>query len=133
MTKQLAPLVGFIVGVVAVLSLFAVLYSRNASASAIPGLAATVATSSNPIVGTTAALVFATTTGGNCSARIITTYQYPIMITFADKPAGAPTATYGHLQPASTTVAYDSGLYGCNAVRVYGYTGSVAITVTETR
>lgn len=102
------------------------------SGSAHPGLAASVATTSNPTVTTSPSLAVATTTGGNCSARIITTYAQPIMITFSDVQGKVPSGTFGHYQPASTTVAYDSGLYGCDAVRIYSF-ASQAITVSETR
>jgi hypothetical protein len=43
-----------------------------------------------------------------------------------------PTALIGHLQAASTTVSYDSGIYGCNAVRIYSFASSI-ITVSESR
>lgn len=100
---------------------------RGADATQIP---ATVATSSNPTVGTTAVTLFATST---CAARVITTYANPIMLTFGDYANQTPTATYGHLQSASTTVTYDAGQYGCGLFKVYGYTANTAITVTESR
>lgn len=101
-------------------------YVKASDATVIP---ATVATSSNPTVGTTGVLVFATST---CSARIVTTYASPVMITFSDRIGQVPTGTYGHLQAASTTVAYDGGLYGCGAMKMYGFVSS-AITVSESR
>jgi hypothetical protein len=52
------------------------------------------------------------------------------MITFSD--AYTPTATFGILQAASTTQAYDASQYGCGRVRIYSYVTS-AITVQETR
>jgi hypothetical protein len=108
----------------------AILFSQNlAKASAPIGLQAYVATSSAPTVGTSPSLVFATST---CSARVITTYASPIMISLSDVQGFTPSATQGHLQAASTTVVYDSGLYGCGAVRIYSFV-SGAITVTETR
>ncbi len=104
---------------------------RFAGASAPPGLQADVlnATSSNPAVTTTGALIIATS---SCSARIITTTASPIMLTFSDNQGKIPTAFYGHLQPASTTVAYDSGIYGCGAVKAYSFVAQ-NISVTETR
>lgn len=112
----------------------AIVYMFGASAtrvgaSAPVGLPTTVATTSNPTIGTTASLLFATST---CDARIITTVASPIMLTFSDVQGKVPTGVFGHLQAASTTVVYDSGQYGCNAVRAYGFVSS-AITVTETR
>lgn len=102
---------------------------RLAIGSAPSGLQATIATSSNPTVGTTALLVFATST---CSTRIVSTYASPVMMYFSDITGQRPSPTAGHLQAASTTVAYDSGLYGCGAVYMYGFV-STAITVSEAR
>lgn len=101
----------------------------KASAEAPSGLPATVATSSSPTVGTTASLIFATST---CAARTITTVASPVMLTFSDNQGRVPTAISGHLQAASTTVTYDSGQFGCDAVRAYGFVSS-AITITESR
>lgn len=100
--------------------------------SAPSGLQATVATSSPAgiVVGTTAQTVFATST---CSARVITTVAKPIMITFSSFNEATPSGVFGHYQAASTTVAYDSGVYGCGALKVYGFDASTTITVTETR
>lgn len=97
--------------------------------SATAGLPASVATTSVETVGTTATMVFATST---CTSRIITTEGSPIMITFSDYAGQSPTGSLGHWQAGSTTVAYDSGLYGCGAVKVYSNPQSV-ITTTETR
>lgn len=103
---------------------------EDAFGAANPGTQATIATSSNPTVGTSPSLVFATST---CQARVITTYANPIMVYFSDFKGQRPSATAGHLQSASTTVAYDASVYGCNAVYIYGYTGNTAITVSEAR
>jgi hypothetical protein len=103
--------------------------SLVAHASAPSGLPATVATSSNPTIGTSGVVLFATST---CAARIITTVASPIMLTFSDYAGQTPTALVGHLQAASTTVVYDSGQYGCGLFKAYGFVSS-AITVTETR
>lgn len=104
--------------------------TNNVSASAPSGLAASVATSSQATVGTTAISLFATST--SCAARVITTYASPVMLTFSDYAGQTPTGLFGHLQAASTTVAYDSGVYGCGLVKAYSFT-SQTITVTETR
>jgi hypothetical protein len=55
------------------------------------------------------------------------------MLTFNDYAGQTPTGAFGHLQAASTTVVYDSGLYGCGAVKIYGFDANSVITVTETR
>lgn len=91
---------------------------------------ANVATSSNPTVTTTAGTVFATSTA--CTSRVISTSAQPIMITFSDNQGKIPTGSFGHLQAASTTVAYDAGLYGCGRLQVYSFATQL-ITVTELR
>lgn len=122
------------IGVIVALMIANVLMqsAKEAHAAAPSGLMSSVATSSNPTVTTTPSLVFATTTGSGCAARIITTGASPIMITFSDNQGKVPSGTYGHLQAASTTSAYDGGLYGCQAVRIYSFV-SGTISVTETR
>ena len=106
---------------------------RPAFASAPSGLPATVATTSQQTVVpgslNVSNFVFATS---SCSARIVTTLAAPVMIGFSDRQGFTPTALLGHVQAASTTVAYDSGIYGCEAMRIYSFSTST-ITVTETR
>jgi len=61
----------------------------------------------------------------NCSSRVVTTTDgtgQEIRVLFGAPTNGdvtTPTATVGHFQTASTTVAYDSGLYGCGAWKAY--------------
>lgn len=97
--------------------------------SAPSGLQASVATTSVNAVTNTQSLVFATS---SCSARIITTSASNIMVTFGDKQGVVPTGSIGHIQAASTTVTYDGGVYGCDALRIFSY-ATQNITVTETR
>ena len=104
-------------------------YGTNVTLGSAPsGLPATVATTSQITVGTTAITVFATST---CAARIVSTTNKPIMLTFTD--AQTPTFALGVAQVASTTVAYDSGQYGCGEVKIYGFDAASKITVYETR
>lgn len=109
-------------------------YTLRAGASAPPGLQADMlnATSSSAtLAATTATLLFATTTG-SCSARVISTGASAIKLTFTDNKGQRPTGIYGHVQIASTTVAYDSGLFGCGAVYGYSYAAQ-ALDLTESR
>ena len=124
-------IVGIILGIVAICFVIygSVGVNKSKFGSASSGLPSSIATSSNPTVGTTAVLLFATST---CASRVITTVASPVMLTFSDNQGKVPTAVYGHLQGASTTVVYDSGLYGCDAVRAYGFVSS-AISVSESR
>lgn len=93
------------------------------------GLPTNIASTTAQSVSTTARLLVATST---CDARIITTRAQPVMLTFSDYNGPTPSATFGHLQSASTTVVYDSGQWGCGAVKVYAF-GTDSITVSETR
>jgi hypothetical protein len=118
-----------IVGLIILTALF---LTQRASGSAPSGLPATFSTTTlGYVVGTTQSLLVATS---SCSARVITTRAAPVMLTFTDVAGKVPTAVLGHLQTASTTVVYDSGQYGCEAVRVVSATGVAdTITVSESR
>ena len=116
-----ALLIGIIIG--------GMWFGDRSLASAPPGAPATVATSTAQSVTIgVAELLFATS---SCSSRIVSTQGDAIKLTFSDFTGLVPSASVGHVQAASTTVAYDSGLYGCNAVKVYSY-GTQTVHVTET-
>lgn len=121
-------------GIVALAGIFvfySMFFSSNALAGAPSGLPATVATTSQQVITSTASLVFATSTT-NCAARIVSaTASGHLMISFSDLQGIVPTATLGHIQATSTTVAYDSGIYGCGAMRIYSPV-TQTITVTQT-
>lgn len=108
-----------------------VLQVRLVQGSAPSGLTATVATTSNPTVTTSAALVFATTSP-SCTSRTIGTAGSAITITFSDNQGKRPTGIFGFPQAASTTVTYDGGQFGCGAVYIYSF-ATQAITVQETQ
>jgi hypothetical protein len=114
-------------GIIA-LALYA-LSAMPAFASAPSGIPTTVATTSAPTVGAASTLIIATST---CNSRIISTSGSAINLSFSDNQGFTPTAVAGFTQQASTTVAYDSGQYGCGAVRAYSFTSSV-VTVSDTR
>lgn len=109
--------------------------STPRAGSAQNGTIALVATSSTITVGPgNATRIFYDTPF--CDARVISTVGQPIMLTFSATSSTStlvPSATVGHEQLASTTVAYDSGLYGCGAFSAYGYGASSTITVSESR
>lgn len=107
--------------------------SRRNFGQATPGLQAKVATTTlSRTIGTSQSLLVASST---CVNRIITTAGGSgggIYLTFSDIQGIVPTATTGHFQAGSTTVAYDSGLYGCDAVRAISATGAnVTVSVSE--
>ena len=94
------------------------------------GLVANVASSTSESVSTTAGVIVSTSTA--CASRVITSRAQPLMLTFSDYAGQTPTGTFGHLQTASTTVVYDSGVYGCGLVKAYAF-GTDTITVTDVR
>jgi hypothetical protein len=123
----------FIIPVAILLFVFIILQfmPRQGSLGSAPsGLQGTLATSSIMSVATTATQLFATST---CSARIISTAGKAIMLTFSDYANQSPLSTFGHIQPASTTVAYDSGLYGCGLVKAYSFDNATQVTVSDVR
>lgn len=139
MTNKLISKIG--VGVASILvvlfGIFLFQETHLAFASAPSGLPATVATTSSIAVGTStlSTTLFVPST---CSARIITTVAQPIMLSFSAISSTTITQTVGHLQGASTTVAYDSGIYGCGRVNAVGITYSASLAsstifLTETQ
>ena len=105
--------------------------ARDVSASAPAGAQAPVATSSAITMPANTAVAIAATS--SCAARIVTTSGQAVMLTFSSRTGqAAPTGSYGHIQAASTTVAYDSGLYGCDLLRAYSF-GAQALTISESR
>lgn len=106
---------------------------EKADAAAWPNTSATVATTSaQAVTAVTAELLFATSTANSCLARVITTQGDGIKLTFSDYNNPTPSNTVGHFQAASTTVAYDASIYGCNAVKVYSY-GTQTLFISENR
>lgn len=104
--------------------------AKIADASAPSGLPATIATTTKVVMASrTAGPVIATST---CSARIISTQGVSIMLTFSDFQGDTPTASLGIGQAASTTVAYDSGQYGCGLVKAWA-DAATSITVIDSR
>jgi hypothetical protein len=103
------------------LALFSFNFINSAKASAPAGLGSTIASSTLETVSTTPVMIVATSSI-DCAARIISTSgNSAIMLTFTAKSGDIPSGSNGIWQAASTTVAYDSGLYGCNAITAYSY------------
>jgi len=123
----------------ALLALVLALFLREANPALgdSPGsLPAQNGSSTNFTIGTTAVRIFSTST---CATRIITVPNVTGAITaavnlsFSDSRGVRPTATAGHTQQATTTVAYGAENFGCAAGYAISATGgSVPITVTET-
>lgn len=128
--KVIASLVCTVVIFLMIVSLVANNQSKQTVYGSAPtGLMSTLATTSVNAVGTTASTLFATST---CSDRVISTKAQAIMLTFSDYAGQTPTAVFGVLQSASTTVVYNGGQYGCGLVKAYAF-GADTITLVETR
>lgn len=108
--------------------------TRKAESSSPQGTMTLVASSTKKsTVGSTSPVTLFSRNDG-CTSRIITTYSKPIMLTFATSTdldeTVEPTGQFGHLQGASTTVSYDSGIYGCGVWQAYGFEFSSSIPST---
>ncbi|KKR15214.1 MAG: hypothetical protein UT43_C0005G0010 [Parcubacteria group bacterium GW2011_GWC1_39_29] len=74
----------------------------------------------------------------SCVTRVLSTAGQAIMVLYGDPTNGdlastTITSMAGHWQGASTTVAYDAGIYGCGRMIVLGVAASTTITATEFR
>jgi hypothetical protein len=120
--------------VLAIVYLFGASATR-VGASAPTGLMTTVAVATTTAVGPQQNIqIFA---ASNCNSRVISTVGSAVMITFADPSNGDVSSTTlsgvkGSVQAASTTVVYDSGLYGCDRWFAYAF-ASTTITTVSTR
>lgn len=142
MSKTIKLSVGLIM--LMCIALFAVLSQtpKEVRGEAFTGTAANVRIATTTTVGPQGASVVKTQIfAGNteCKSRIITTDgTSAIRISFKDIPTagniGSTTvgATVGHLQLASTTVEYDSGIYGCGTWNAWAW-ASTTLTLTETQ
>lgn len=126
-----------LIAIVAIAFLFAY-QPKDAGASTPGNVVAGVATSTAVSVGpqNNVWTGFGTTTresASNCSARIISTTGDGIMISFGTVSSTTLSQTRGHIQAASTSVAYNAETYGCGYLTVRGQNSSTTITITETR
>jgi hypothetical protein len=104
------PLTVIIVGIFT----FALMQAQVADGSAFPGQQAKLQIATTTILGPGTVTLFEAS--DFCLNRVITTQGSEIKVLFGDAiglTATSVSATVGHLQAASTTVSYDSGLYGC--------------------
>lgn len=129
MNTTLKRLVSALVAIIMVVFIAEVLRSDVTLGSAQDGVVAQLSTTTLATVGPGVATLFATSS--TCTTRVVTTLAQPVMISFDS--AFAPTGVRGHLQGASTTVAYDSGLYGCGVWRAASYVSSTTIILSEFR
>lgn len=115
----------YVIAFALILAGYFVWNATNVLGSAPSGLEATEARAQTITVGTSApTTLFATSTG--CASRVVTTVSQPIKILFSGVNIATSSMglTTGHFQAASTTIVYDSGLYGCGVMTALGYGGS---------
>lgn len=128
------PLVS-VLGLAAVVALM-FLYGTHDAVANEPNVAPITATSSTMSVGpqevkTLFSDAAVGSMNGLCASRVVSTLGgSAIMLSF--DPDITPAAGVGHVQAASTTVAYPADTYGCGAVQAYGFASST-VTRTETR
>ena len=104
--------------------------TQPALAAAPSGLEATVATTSQLNIGAGGVITLLATS--TCTSRVVTTSGSAVMLTMTDRLGQTPDGDFGHLQLASTTIAYDSGLYGCGLIKAYSF-GAQVITFSSVR
>lgn len=99
------------------------------------GSAAYIQTATTTTVGPQSVVtLFEATTDNPCKSRIVTTNEDAILISFGDVTGFGSTtlaAGVGHYQAGSTTVAYESGIYGCGLMTALGETASGTVTLTS--
>lgn len=129
------------IGVIAILLFAGVGFSLNQVDSSAPsGLSASLMLATSTSVGPDINVELFDE-NSNCSSRVISTTAQAIMLSF-DEPLSLPagignvssstvSGSVGHIQLASTTVAYDGGLYGCGNVYAYGQVATTTITLSE--
>ncbi len=100
--------------------------------SAPDGVTAVTASSTvYTVAGTAVALFASSTSSTSCASRAISTGVSSINLSF--NPDITPTATLGHIQATSSTVIYDSGLYGCGPWKAISLGASSQVNVSEFR
>ena len=130
-----------IVGVTIAIGFYLSSFTYIAQGSAPSGLPANVATSSTATLDQYGNVQVIRSTP-NCNARVVTVLGGAgVMLSLGEKNASSTgaeyglasstlSATFGHYQAGSTTVAYDSGIYGCGEWYGFGF-ATTTITVTE--
>lgn len=108
---------------------------------ATPGTEVTISTSSTVLVGQkSVSQLFSPRV--NCLSRIIGTHGDPIILNFGSSSSSGAISTVattslqagnGFVQAASTTVAYDAGIYGCGDWKAAGNGATSSIDITEMR
>jgi len=121
------PAIMVIAGIITAL----VMQAQVAVGAAFPGQQARLQTATTTILGPGTVTLFEAS--NFCLNRVVTTQGTEIKVLFGDAiglTATSVSATVGHLQAASTTVSYDSGLYGCGKM-VGRANASTTVTISS--
>lgn len=96
--------------------------------------ASILATSSQVTIGTATDKRMLFTQNTVCVSRVISTSGQPALLSFETATSTTyPGPTAGYYIAASTTVAFDSSIWGCTPVSAYGYNASTTISIAEFR
>jgi hypothetical protein len=132
MTKTLPTIL--LAGAIVLLAVVLLYKPLTTGAAGYLGYATHLQSATTTTVGTTPVTLFAGETSATCHARVVTTTDRPITISFGETVVGFSsttlTATVGHYQAGSTTVAYESGIYGCGTFTAYAGASTV-VTVSS--
>jgi len=130
MTLHKNSLLAVAVALIALASLSVILFTSNVGVgnASEPNMHAAILNTATTSVGVAAASQIAADTGSrSCASRVITTYS-DISLSFDSD--FTPTASAGHLQSGTTTVFYDSAIYGCGNVSAIARSATSTITVS---
>lgn len=137
MTKTLAlPLTLLALGLIVLAGVFVFNQPKDAVGAGYIGWSVYQQSATTTVVGPQSkTTIYAAKTDGSCKSRVIGTKTTPIVLFFGDPTNGDLSSTTldgttGFVQGASTTVAYDSGIYGCGRWTAYA-AASTTITVSE--
>lgn len=134
MTTFIKSTFGILLCLVSVGLMFVLYYSQPVQAEATSGLPAVQMTATTTVVGPQETKTLFSSKSV-CTSRVVRTQGVDIFIAFADPTNGdiastTLSAVAGFTQAASTTVAYDSGLYGCGRMTAEAV-ASTTITTAE--
>ena len=102
------------------------------ASSGLPGAFATSSSNAVPAYADSLSWSVPFATSTSCASRVISTRGVGISLTLGEAGTTTiPTSIFGHAQAASTTVNYDSGVYGCGRWKATSVGAATVITVTE--
>lgn len=130
MTLHKNSLLAAVLILVAFASLSVIVFTNNVGVggAAEPNMHASRSDMATSSVGIYSTVEIATeNTARPCASRVITTYS-DISLSFDGD--FSPTASIGHLQSGTTTVAYDSAIYGCGDITAIAKSATSTISIS---